>query len=224
MRIIGLAGWSGSGKTTLLDQGDPAPRRARAQGLDAQARPSRLRRRPAGQGFPHPSHGRRDRGAGRLGEALGARARAARRRRADAARRCSRKLSPVDLVLVEGYKREPHPKLEVHRAARRQAAAAPRRPAHRRHRLRRAAAGGARSGGRSRRHRAHRRHSDPARRAARRRAARTRSAADGAAHRRLLRVLGSAAAGRRGRAHHRASASRRSPRSRPCRSPPRAGA
>jgi molybdopterin-guanine dinucleotide biosynthesis protein B len=26
------------------------------------------------------------------------------------------KLSPVDLVLVEGYKREPHPKLEVHRA------------------------------------------------------------------------------------------------------------
>jgi molybdopterin-guanine dinucleotide biosynthesis protein B len=27
------------------------------------------------------------------------------------------KLSPVDLVLIEGYKREPHPKLEVHRAA-----------------------------------------------------------------------------------------------------------
>lgn len=28
-----------------------------------------------------------------------------------------RKLSPVDLILVEGYKREPHPKLEVHRAS-----------------------------------------------------------------------------------------------------------
>jgi molybdopterin-guanine dinucleotide biosynthesis protein B len=27
------------------------------------------------------------------------------------------KLAPVDLVIVEGYKREPHPKLEVHRAA-----------------------------------------------------------------------------------------------------------
>jgi molybdopterin-guanine dinucleotide biosynthesis protein MobB len=27
------------------------------------------------------------------------------------------KLSPVDLVIVEGYKRERHPKLEVHRAA-----------------------------------------------------------------------------------------------------------
>ena len=28
-----------------------------------------------------------------------------------------RKLSPVDLVLIEGYKGAPHPKLEVHRAA-----------------------------------------------------------------------------------------------------------
>jgi molybdopterin-guanine dinucleotide biosynthesis protein B len=27
------------------------------------------------------------------------------------------RLSPVDLVLVEGYKREPHPKIEAHRAA-----------------------------------------------------------------------------------------------------------
>jgi molybdopterin-guanine dinucleotide biosynthesis adapter protein len=28
-----------------------------------------------------------------------------------------RKLSPVDLVLIEGYKREAHPKLEVYRAS-----------------------------------------------------------------------------------------------------------
>jgi molybdopterin-guanine dinucleotide biosynthesis protein B len=27
------------------------------------------------------------------------------------------KLSPVDLVLIEGYKREPHPKLEIYRTA-----------------------------------------------------------------------------------------------------------
>ena len=27
------------------------------------------------------------------------------------------KMSPVDLILVEGYKREPHPKLEIYRAA-----------------------------------------------------------------------------------------------------------
>jgi molybdopterin-guanine dinucleotide biosynthesis protein B len=28
-----------------------------------------------------------------------------------------RRLSPVDLVLIEGFKREPHCKIEVHRAA-----------------------------------------------------------------------------------------------------------
>ena len=71
MRIIGLAGWSGSGKTTLLTKVIPRLVGARAHGLDAQARPSRLRRRPAGQGLPHPSHGRRDRGAGRLGATAG---------------------------------------------------------------------------------------------------------------------------------------------------------
>ena len=27
------------------------------------------------------------------------------------------RLAPVDLVIVEGYKREPHPKIEVHRAS-----------------------------------------------------------------------------------------------------------
>jgi molybdopterin-guanine dinucleotide biosynthesis protein B len=30
-----------------------------------------------------------------------------------------RRLSPVDLVIVEGFKREAHPKIEVHRAANR---------------------------------------------------------------------------------------------------------
>ena len=29
----------------------------------------------------------------------------------------ARRMSPVDLLLVEGFKREPHPKLEVHRVA-----------------------------------------------------------------------------------------------------------
>ena len=60
-------------------QGDPAPAGARADGLDHQARPPRLRRRPAGQGFAHPPHRRGDRGADRLGQPLGADARAARR-------------------------------------------------------------------------------------------------------------------------------------------------
>ena len=97
-------------------QGDPPHRGAGAPGVDGQARPSRLRRRSTGQGFPHPSHGRRHRGAGRLSEPLGAGARVARGGRARP--RCAaRRLSPVDLVLVEGYKRERHPKLEVYRAA-----------------------------------------------------------------------------------------------------------
>jgi molybdopterin-guanine dinucleotide biosynthesis protein MobB len=34
-------------------------------------------------------------------------------------------LAPVDLILVEGYKREPHPKIEAHRAAARSELLAP---------------------------------------------------------------------------------------------------
>ena len=117
MRIIGLAGWSGSGKTTLLTKVIPAHRGAGAPGVDAQARPSRLRRRPAGQGLPHPSHGRRDRGAGRLGEPLGADARVARRAgarpRCAARRSCRRSIS----CWSKASSASGIPKLEVHRAA-----------------------------------------------------------------------------------------------------------
>lgn len=35
------------------------------------------------------------------------------------------RLSPVDLVLIEGYKREPHPKIEAHRKAAQQPLIAP---------------------------------------------------------------------------------------------------
>ena len=38
------------------------------------------------------------------------------------------RLSPVDLVLVEGYKREPHPKIEAHRAVADQPLIAPQDP------------------------------------------------------------------------------------------------
>ncbi len=225
MRIIGLAGWSGSGKTTLLDQGDPAPGRARAHGLDAQARASRFRRRPAGQGFAQPPHGRRDRGAGRLGEPLGADARVARRRRADAAGAARRKLAPVDLVLVEGFKREPHPEARSLSRGDRQAAAASRRSLHRRHRLRRAAAAG----------RACRWSISTTSRRSPTSCSRTprRSSAILAhAERGLMAQLTddcfafsrAAAAGRRARAASSPSASRRWRRPRPCRSPPRAAA
>ena len=51
------------------------------------------------------------------------------------------KMSPVDLVLVEGFKRDKFPKLEIYRAEERQAAAASGRPACRRGCQRQLAAG-----------------------------------------------------------------------------------
>jgi len=116
MKVIGLAGWSGAGKTTLLTRLIP---HFNAQGLrvsvikhahhqfdvDVPGKDS-WRHREAGaaevlvasanrwalmhelRGAPEP----------RLPELLS-------------------KLSAVDLVVVEGFKREPHRKIEVHRAA-----------------------------------------------------------------------------------------------------------
>ena len=117
MRIIGLAGWSGSGKTTLLAKVIP---RLVARGLTV----STLKHAHHAFDIDQPgkdSHSHRVAGATEVlvGSAtpLGAGARAARRRRADARRCCCASSSPVDLVLVEGYKRERHPKLEVYRAA-----------------------------------------------------------------------------------------------------------
>ena len=116
MRIIGLAGWSGSGKTTLLTKVIP---RIVARGLTV----STLKHAHHGFDIDIPgkdSHSHRMAGAlevlvgssrrwalvhelrgaaePTLGELLG-------------------KLRPVDLVVIEGYKRAPHPKLEIHRAA-----------------------------------------------------------------------------------------------------------
>jgi molybdopterin-guanine dinucleotide biosynthesis protein B len=114
MRIFGLAGWSGSGKTTLLAGLIPE---LVARGLSVSTikhahhdfdvdRPGKdsWRHREAGatevmvssarrwalmhemRGLPEPS----------LDELV-------------------TRMSPVDLLLVEGFKHQPHPKLEVHR-------------------------------------------------------------------------------------------------------------
>ena len=98
-------------------QGDAAPDRARPARLHAQARASRLRPRPAGQGFVHAPPRRRDRGGDQLGQALRACCTSCATSRSGTCRDCSTKLSPVDLVLVEGFKRDAFPKLEIHRAA-----------------------------------------------------------------------------------------------------------
>jgi molybdopterin-guanine dinucleotide biosynthesis protein B len=116
MRIIGLAGWSGSGKTTLVTKVLP---RLIARGH----RVSTLKHahegfeldRPGKDSFMHRAagateviissarrfailHELRDEAEWDLPDLLG-------------------KLAPVDLVLVEGYKRDAFPKIEIHRKA-----------------------------------------------------------------------------------------------------------
>jgi molybdopterin-guanine dinucleotide biosynthesis protein B len=117
MKVIGLAGWSGAGKTTLLTRAIP---QFAKQGLrvsvikhahhafdvDVPGKDS-WRHREAGAAEVLVSSSQRWalmhelRGASepRLSELLA-------------------KMKPVDLVVVEGFKRFPHPKVEVHRRER----------------------------------------------------------------------------------------------------------
>ncbi len=116
MRIIGLAGWSGSGKTTLLTKVIP---RLVARGLKA----STLKHAHHAFDLDQPgkdSHTHRLAGATEVLVGAASRWALVHELRGDAEPSLGtllQKLSPVDLVLVEGYKRERHPKLEVHRAA-----------------------------------------------------------------------------------------------------------
>ena len=115
MRIIGLAGWSGSGKTTLLTKVIP---RIVAQGK----RVSTLKHAHHGFDLDQPgkdSHAHRAAGAS---EVLIASAKrwAIMHELRDAPEpplsELLKRLSPTDLVIVEGYKRERIPKLEIFRA------------------------------------------------------------------------------------------------------------
>lgn len=114
MRLMGLSGWSGAGKTTLIAALIPELRRRgltvstvkhahHAFDIDKPGKDSYVHRESGAQevlissahrfalmhelrGAPEPS----------LPDLL-------------------KRLSPVDLVLVEGFKRDPHPKIEIHR-------------------------------------------------------------------------------------------------------------
>ncbi|WP_454631001.1 molybdopterin-guanine dinucleotide biosynthesis protein B [Bradyrhizobium cenepequi] len=116
MKVIGLAGWSGAGKTTLLSRVIP---HLLGQGLrvsvikhahhefdvDVPGKDSWVHRQSGATevlvsssrrwALMHELRGARE---PRLPELLA-------------------KMSPVDLVIVEGFKREPLRKIEVHRAA-----------------------------------------------------------------------------------------------------------
>lgn len=116
MRVIGLAGWSGAGKTTLLTKLIPEFNRRgvavstikhahHAFDLDTPGKDSFLHRQAGASEVLISSakrwallHELRDEAEATLPELLA-------------------KLSPVDLVIVEGFKRDPHAKIEVYRAA-----------------------------------------------------------------------------------------------------------
>ena len=116
MKVIGIAGWSGAGKTTLLTRVIPllAARGWRVSTIkhahhqfdvDQPGKDSHTHRQAGATevlvssanrfALMHELRGEPELSLGALLE----------------------KLAPVDLVLVEGFKREAHPKLEVYRAS-----------------------------------------------------------------------------------------------------------
>ncbi len=115
MRIIGLAGWSGSGKTTLITKVIP---RLTARGL----RVSTLKH--AHHGFDLDQPGKDSffhRAAGATEVIIGSAKRWAilhelREEPEWNLAALLAKVSAVDLVLVEGFKRDRFPKLEIYRA------------------------------------------------------------------------------------------------------------
>src|SRR3954449_859795 len=114
MKVIGLAGWSGAGKTTLLTRAIP---HLIARGL----RVSVIKHAhhkfdvdvPGKDSWMH-----REAGAEEVLVSSGKRWALMHELRGASEPRLPQllaKLSPVDLVVVEGFKSEPHRKIEVHR-------------------------------------------------------------------------------------------------------------
>ena len=116
MRIIGLAGWSGSGKTTLITKLLPHLI-ARGQ------RVSTLKHAHHGFDLDHPgkdSFMHRTAGATEVVISSAKRFAVLHELRDEPEwdlPELLTKFAPVDLVLVEGFKRDAFPKLEIHRAA-----------------------------------------------------------------------------------------------------------
>lgn len=114
MRVIGIAGWSGAGKTTLLTRVIPC---LTARGL----RVSTLKHAHHDFDIDQPgkdSHAHRMAGATEVLVSSANRFALMHELRGEAEWTLGallQKLSPVDLVIVEGFKHETHPKLEVYR-------------------------------------------------------------------------------------------------------------
>jgi molybdopterin-guanine dinucleotide biosynthesis adapter protein len=116
VRLIGLAGWSGAGKTTLLSRLIPELIR---RGVTV----STIKHAHHAFDIDQPgkdSHAHREAGARQVLVASARRWALMTEHRGAAEpplEALLAQLAPVDLVIVEGFRRAPHPKLEVHRAA-----------------------------------------------------------------------------------------------------------
>lgn len=114
MKVIGLAGWSGAGKTTLLVRLIPV---LRARGL----RVATVKH--AHHAFDVDQPGKdsfRHREAGACEVIVSSSRRNVQIREVEEGARLPdllHRLGPCDLVVIEGFKREAHPKLEVYRHA-----------------------------------------------------------------------------------------------------------
>lgn len=115
MKVLGIAGYSGAGKTTLLEKLIPL---LRADGV----RVSRIKHAHHGFDIDKPgkdSHRHRQAGAGEVLVASDVRWALMHENEGAAEPQLQElllRLSPCDLVLVEGWKRDAIPKIEVHRA------------------------------------------------------------------------------------------------------------
>lgn len=115
MRVIGLAGWSGAGKTTLLTRLIPELGR---RGVSV----STLKHAHHAFDLDTPgkdSHAHREAGAREVLISSERRWALMRELRGEAEAELPdllARLSPVDLVVVEGFKRQRHAKIEIHRA------------------------------------------------------------------------------------------------------------
>lgn len=116
MQVFGIAGWSGSGKTTLLVGLIPVlVRRGITVSTVKHAHHAFDVDRPGKDSYRH-----REAGASEVLVSSARRWALMHEHRGDAeptAAGLLRQMAPVDLVLIEGFKREPHPKLEIHRPA-----------------------------------------------------------------------------------------------------------
>lgn len=115
MKVLGIVGWSGSGKTTLLVALLPL---LRAQGLTV----STIKHTHHGFDMDRPgkdTYRHREAGAQEVLVAGGTRWALLHEIQGEepSLPYLLTKLEPVDLVLVEGFKAHPFPKLEVHRPA-----------------------------------------------------------------------------------------------------------